>query len=80
MVTLEGEFLRSRLAAAILRRIDVTETIAADLDQYVELVARLAQEPTWRAELRRRILEHLPRAYEDKSVIQFLEDFLGEFR
>ncbi|OGT79456.1 MAG: hypothetical protein A3H91_05815 [Gammaproteobacteria bacterium RIFCSPLOWO2_02_FULL_61_13] len=80
MVTLEGEFLRNRLAAAILRRIDVTETIAADLDQYVELVARLAQEPTWRAELRRRILEHLPRAYEDKSVIQFLEDFLGEFR
>jgi len=80
VVTLEGEFLRSRLAAAILRRIDVTETIAADLDQYVELVARLAQEPTWRAELRRRILEHLPRAYEDKSVIQFLEDFLGEFR
>ena len=78
VVTIEGEFLRNRLAAAILRRIDVTETIAADLDQYVELVARLAHDQAWRAALRSRILKGLPRAYDDVSVIRFLEEFLAD--
>jgi predicted O-linked N-acetylglucosamine transferase (SPINDLY family) len=78
VVTLDGEFLRNRLAAAILRRIEVTETIAANLDEYVALVARLTREPEWRAELRGKILERLPGAYEDKSVIQFLEEFLTQ--
>lgn len=79
VVTMEGPFLRSRLAAAILRRIDVMETVATDGDHYVDLVTRLTHDPKWRADLRRRIREGLPRAYEDQSVIACLQDLLEKY-
>jgi predicted O-linked N-acetylglucosamine transferase (SPINDLY family) len=44
IVTLEGEFLRQRLAAGLLRQIGITEGIAASRDQYVEIAVRWAQE------------------------------------
>jgi predicted O-linked N-acetylglucosamine transferase (SPINDLY family) len=40
----EGEFLRQRLAAGLLRQIGMTEGIAASGDQYVEIAVRWAQE------------------------------------
>jgi protein O-GlcNAc transferase len=44
VVTLEGEFLRQRLAAGLLRQIGVTDGIASSADQYVQLAALRAQE------------------------------------
>jgi protein O-GlcNAc transferase len=44
IVTLEGEFLRQRLAAGLLRQIGVTDGIAASPDQYVDIAARWAEE------------------------------------
>jgi predicted O-linked N-acetylglucosamine transferase (SPINDLY family) len=44
LVTLEGKFLRMRLAAGLLRQIDVTEGIAQTQDQYVELATQFADE------------------------------------
>jgi predicted O-linked N-acetylglucosamine transferase (SPINDLY family) len=40
IVTWEGEFLRQRLAAGLLRQIGMTEGIASSGDQYVEIAAR----------------------------------------
>jgi len=44
IVTLEGEFLRQRQTAGLLRQIGITDTIATSRDDYVEIAVRLAQE------------------------------------
>jgi predicted O-linked N-acetylglucosamine transferase (SPINDLY family) len=51
IVTQAGRFLRQRLAAGLLRRMSMTETIAASCDEYVALAVRLGQE-AGNAELR----------------------------
>ncbi len=43
IVTLEGEFLRQRLAAGLLRQIGMTEGIASSEDRYVEIVVEWAE-------------------------------------
>jgi protein O-GlcNAc transferase len=44
IVTLEGEFLRQRLAAGLLRQIGIIDGIASSREQYVEIAVRWAQE------------------------------------
>jgi predicted O-linked N-acetylglucosamine transferase (SPINDLY family) len=44
IVTREGEFLRQRLAAGLLRQIGITDGIAMTGDQYVQIAIRWAQE------------------------------------
>jgi protein O-GlcNAc transferase len=44
IVTLEGEFLRQRLAAGLLRQIGMTDGIASSAGQYVQIAALHAQE------------------------------------
>jgi len=44
IVTLEGEFLRQRLAAGLLRQIGIVDGVTSSRDQYVETAVRLAQE------------------------------------
>lgn len=44
IVTLEGEFLRQRLASGLLRQIGMTDGIASSADQYVQIAALWAQE------------------------------------
>jgi len=39
IVTLEGEFLRQRLAAGLLRQIGLTEGIATSREQYTEIAS-----------------------------------------
>jgi predicted O-linked N-acetylglucosamine transferase (SPINDLY family) len=43
IVTLEGEFLRQRLAAGLLRQIGMTDQIASSREQYVEMAVRRAE-------------------------------------
>lgn len=44
VVTLEGTFMRQRLAAGLLRRIGVDDTVCVSEDDYVAKAVRLAQE------------------------------------
>jgi protein O-GlcNAc transferase len=44
IVTLDGEFLRQRLAAGLLRQIGMTDGIASTADQYVQIAALRAEE------------------------------------
>ena len=44
IVTLEGQFLRQRLAAGLLRQIGITDGIANSAEEYVEIAARWARE------------------------------------
>lgn len=76
VVTWPQALMRGRHAAAILTRIGVTETIAASGDEYVEIAARLGNDPEWRAVVSARMLENRHLAFNDLAPIRAFEDFL----
>jgi protein O-GlcNAc transferase len=44
VLTLEGKYMRQRLAAGLLRKIGLTDTIASSFEEYVTIAAQLAAE------------------------------------
>jgi predicted O-linked N-acetylglucosamine transferase (SPINDLY family) len=76
IVTLPGRFMRGRHSAAILRRMDVTGTIARDVDDYAEIAARLA-DPAARAAARAEIASRSEAIYDDLTPVRALEDVLS---
>jgi predicted O-linked N-acetylglucosamine transferase (SPINDLY family) len=77
VVTLQGRFLRGRLATGILRRMGLDELVAQDEDAYVALAARLGRDAAYRAQVRRRIEARRHVLYEDVAPIRALEEFLA---
>jgi protein O-GlcNAc transferase len=79
IVTLEGEFLRQRLAGGLLRQIGMTEGIAASADRYVEIAARWAAESRrseeWGAR-REAIRRAAPRADGNQAAVRAFEQAL----
>jgi hypothetical protein len=74
IVTLEGDFMRQRLAAGLLRQIGITDTIAASRKEYVDIAARLARESTeQRTERRNVIIKAATLADNNMSVIREFE-------
>ena len=76
VVTLPGENLRGRHTMAILRRIGVTETIARDEDDYVELAVRLAGDAGWRGQIAESMNRQKGLAYADNECVRSLETIL----
>ena len=81
VLTREGKYLRQRLAAGLLRKIGVTDTIAACADDYLAIAIRLAEEckdPLRRAARRETIRSAAPRMDDDLGVVRAFEDTLLE--
>jgi protein O-GlcNAc transferase len=76
ILTYAGPMMRARHCAAILRMLGVTETIAASLDDYVAIAARLARDPDWRAAIRARMAANRARVYADPAPVRALEAFI----
>ena len=76
IVTTPGALMRGRHSAAILAMMGMTDTIAATIDDYVALAARLANDPAQRQALKARMREAEPKVYRDRACITALEDFL----
>jgi len=76
VVTLQGRFLRGRLAAGILRRLGLDELVAQDADGYVALAATLARDADYRAQVRRRIEANRGLLFEDAAPVRALAQFL----
>ena len=79
IVTREGEFLRQRLAAGLLRQIGITDGIAMTGDQYVQIAIRWAQEcrqsGLWAA--RREAIRHAaPKADGNRAALRAFEQEL----
>jgi len=77
VVTLASEFMRGRLAAAILRQIGVTDTIADNVDEYVAIAVQLGIHPGLRTELRECIGRQMPKAYNHLEPVRALENFFS---
>ena len=76
IVTLEGEFLRQRLAAGLLRQIGQMEGVAANRQQYVDLAVRWGEESRGAGRARRReaILAAAPRTDGNRAAVSAFED------
>lgn len=78
VVTLEGRFLRGRLASGILRHLGADELVAADAEQYVALAVRAAQDAAFREFARHRLSAQRHLLFEDPAPIRALEEFLQD--
>jgi protein O-GlcNAc transferase len=76
VVSLAGEMMRGRHAAAILEMMDIDETTARSVDEYVSIAADLGRNSAKRAELSARIANNRHRVYRDRDCIDALEAFL----
>jgi predicted O-linked N-acetylglucosamine transferase (SPINDLY family) len=77
IVTMAGGLMRGRHTMAILRMMDMTETIVATLDDYVATAARLARDQAWRAIIKDRMSANRDRVYRDETCIASLQEFLN---
>jgi protein O-GlcNAc transferase len=75
VVTCPGALMRSRHSAGILSQLGVTETIARDKDEYVEIAARLGRDRQWRTQVIERMGARHPRLYGDTTCVRALEEF-----
>lgn len=81
IVTLEGEFLRQRLASGLLRHIGLADTVAASREQYVAMAAALAEESrdsVLREQRRKEIRAAAPRMDNNVNVVRAFEQVLLE--
>jgi predicted O-linked N-acetylglucosamine transferase (SPINDLY family) len=76
IVTLTGEMMRGRHAAAIMAMIDIHETTAQTIDDYVAIAGSLGRDSVKRSELSARIGNNKHRIYRDRRCITALEAFL----
>ena len=77
VVTLDGRFMRGRLASGILKRMGVTELVARSEDEYVDLAVRLASDTSYNLGVRRHIEATRAVLFNDLAPIRALEDFLA---
>jgi protein O-GlcNAc transferase len=79
IVTLEGSFLRQRLAAGLLRQVGITDGIAYSGEQYVELALQWArqcgQPAQWQAR-REALRRAAPAANDNRAAIRAFEQAL----
>ena len=76
LVTLEGDRMRGRQTAGMLRLLNVEELITTDADGYVDLAIALAADRPRRDDLHRRLLATQDRLFSDARVMPALETFL----
>ena len=76
IVTFAGEMMRGRHSTAILEMMEIRETMARSIDEYISIAGRLGRDATGRAELSATITSRKHRVYRDRLCISALEDFL----
>jgi predicted O-linked N-acetylglucosamine transferase (SPINDLY family) len=75
VVTRPSELMRGRHSRAILKMLGVTETIARDKDEYIDIAARLGLDPEWRRSLREKVRQNADRVFDDRTCVESLETF-----
>jgi protein O-GlcNAc transferase len=78
IVTLAGEMMRGRHTAAILGMMDIRETTAQTIEEYVSIAAFLGRNTAKRSELSTVIASRKQRIYRDRTCIAALETFLTQ--
>ncbi len=75
IVTCPGEFMRGRHSYGMVRMLGVTETIAKDEAEYIEIAVRLGLDQDWRQSIVDKVKQNQNRAFEDPTCVVALEEF-----
>ena len=67
--------MRGRHSYGILKMMGMTETIAQNEAEYVEIAVKLGLDPDWRQDIVRKICDRHTMLYDDRSCITALESF-----
>jgi len=73
----EGQFMRGRLASALLRRLDLPTLIARTQREFVDKAVELARDATKRRSLRSAIGQRRELLFRDSTAVRALEDVLS---
>ena len=76
IVTIEGKFMRGRLASGILKRMQMSELIVQTEAEYIDLALRLVQDRQYRDQICQKMIASRDVLYDDSEPIRALEDFL----
>jgi predicted O-linked N-acetylglucosamine transferase (SPINDLY family) len=76
IVTFAGQTMRGRHTAAILELMDIGETTARTIDEYVSIAGILGRTSAKRTEVSTRIANNKHRVWRDRDCIAALEAFL----
>jgi protein O-GlcNAc transferase len=75
IVTCAGELMRGRQSYGILKMLGVTDTIAQNEAEYIEIAVKLGLDPQWRGDISQRMSQRHADLYEDKTCVKALEQF-----
>ncbi|WP_228060314.1 MULTISPECIES: O-linked N-acetylglucosamine transferase, SPINDLY family protein [unclassified Coleofasciculus] len=75
IVNCPGEFMRGRHSDSFLKMIGVTETIAQNEADYIEIAVKLGLDSAWRHHIAERMKERHDRLFDDKACVAGLEAF-----
>ena len=77
VVTCPGDLMRGRQSAGILKQLEITDTIATNADEYVEIAVRLGLDHGWREQVAHQVHERQDRLFHDRSFLPALEEFFS---
>lgn len=76
IVTRKGHFMRGRLASGILKRMNLSELIVSNEEDYISLAVKLIRDKAYQQTIEERIKESRNLIFDDMKPIRALEDFL----
>jgi len=77
VVTLPGPLMRGRVCHAMLLRMGVPDTVAADEAAYVDIAVRLGTDPAWREAIQEKLAGARDLLFDDPDAVRGLEQFLS---
>lgn len=75
IVTCPGEFMRGRHTDSFLKLLGVTDTIAKNEAEYIEIAVKLGLDTAWRKSIVERMSQNQDRVFDDKACVTGLEVF-----
>ncbi|MGF1933572.1 MAG: glycosyl transferase family 1 [Nostoc sp. ChiQUE02] len=75
IVTCPGEFMRGRHSDSFLKMLGVTDTIAQNEAEYIEIAVKLGLDQAWRGAVAERMSQNQDRLFDDKACVAGLEAF-----
>jgi predicted O-linked N-acetylglucosamine transferase (SPINDLY family) len=78
VLAFEGEFMRGRLASAIMRQLDLAELVATTKQDFVQKAIELAGDARRRRRLRAKIIERRKVLFYDMEPVRALERHLTD--
>jgi predicted O-linked N-acetylglucosamine transferase (SPINDLY family) len=75
VVTLPGNFMRSRHTYAMLKLMGIKETVARDKKDYIQIAARIGTDRKFHAGCRESIKKNANKLYDGRAAIRALESF-----